>query len=275
MIGGTVSRYTRHHPLLRHFIGLFIVPLALSSVGYALFSQDLSLATTTRKPAYSQSQGLHVSYGRSLSPQGQIWIYDMAPFTITNNGAFAVSAWTVTFTVPADASSINCTNAVCTLNGTTLSVKNTTTNGTIAIGGSVTPTVTFRVSSNTYLPDNINVSGVQDAPYQTYAGLTASFTRGARTKSGKWYGWPYTFTVTNNSGVNLSSWRIVGTPWDTTNYRVNSMQTTVDYVSSPTALTILSKSPLTTGNSFVFTANLGATNQNWNFTTPLYIEARP
>lgn len=270
-----MSRYIWHNPLLRPIVGLLIVPLTLASVGYALFSQDLSIATTTRKPAYSQSQGLRVTYGRSLSPQGQVWNYNMAPFTITNNGAFPVTAWTVTFTVPAGTSNIACTNAVCTLNGTTLTVKNTASNGTIAIGGSVTPTVTFRVPTNTYLPDDINISGVQDAPYQTYAGLTATFTRGTRTKSGQWYGWPYTFTVTNNSGVNLSSWRIQGTPWSTTGYRVNSMQTTVDYVSSTTALTILSKTALSTGSSFVFTANLGSTNQNWNFTTPLFIEARP
>lgn len=266
-----MPRYRRYHSLLYQSVGLIIVPLALVSVGYALFSQDLSIATTTRKPSYTSNQGMMVSYGRTVTYIGPRWQYDLAPFTVTNNGPFPVTSWTVTFTVPSTANNISCTGAVCSRSGTTMTVTNTTTNGNLAVGASVTPTVTFRLTTQTHYLDDITISGMQDL-YQQYSGLGVTFTRGKRTRSGQWYRWPYTFTVTNSSGFNMSSWRIVGLPWTTTNNRVNSLQTTVNYVSSNNGLTITSKTALNNGSTFVFTGNLESRDQNWVLSTPVEIK---
>jgi hypothetical protein len=141
-----------------------------------------------------------------------------------------------------------------------------TTNGTINPGGSVTVSLSFRTSLTQYTLQDVNISGTYAPVYQTMSGLTVSRSVGARTKSGSWYRWPYTFTITNNTGQTLQGWRITATPWNTTTNRVNSITATVNYVSGASSLTMTRSGTFTTGTNYVFTANLESTDINWALT---------
>lgn len=260
-----MSRYRRQHRLVRQMAILIAVPLALTSVGYAIFTQNLAINTSTIKPAYSSSQGLRVTYSRTVTAAGQNWTHTLNPITITNNGAIGVTAWQFVFTLPSGYSNLSCTGGTCTANGNIITMVNTT-NGTINPGGSVTVSLSFRTSLTRYTLQDVSISGTYAPVYQTMSGLTVSRTVGTRTKSGQWYRWPYTFTVVNNTGQTIQGWRIIATPWNTSSNRVNSITATVNYVSGATSLTMTRSASFPTGTNYVFTANLESTDINWALT---------
>lgn len=242
------------------------MPLAITSVGYALFSQNLSINTTTEKPAYTATQGLRVAYTRSVAPVGQNFTHTLNPITISNVGGTSVTAWQFVFTLPSGYSNLACTNATCTANGNVITMVNTGTNGTINPGGSVTVSLSYRTSLQRYTLQNVSISGTLALTYQTMAGLTVTRTVGTRTKSGQWFRWPYTFTVTNNTGQTLSAWRITGTPWAPATNRVNLMPAGVSFVSGASSLVMNRTASFPSGTNYVFTTNLESTNQNWALT---------
>lgn len=261
-----MPRY-RHTSLSLQLAPLIFIPLALMSVGYALFSQNLSVATSTIKPAYSSSEGLRVTYDRSVSPAGQNWTHTLNPITITNYGGTAVTAWQFVFTLPSGFSNLSCTGGTCTTSGQIITMVNSGTNGTINPGSSVSVSLSYRTNLQQYTLQDVNISGTLALTYQTMSGLTVSRTVGARTKAGQWFRWPYTFTITNNTGQTLRAWRIIGTPWSSSSNRVNSITATVNYISGASSLTMDRTATFTTGTNYVFTANLESTNQNWSLTS--------
>jgi len=256
-----VRSFRLRSPIVRRVLMLITIPLVLTSTGYALFSQSLSVNGAAQLPNYTSSQNLSLSYTTSVAAQGQVWTYTVSVTVKNDSGSRSVSAWQTTFDLPADYSNNSCTNATCTVAGTTITAVNTGTNGTIGPGGSVTYSFTFRSASQTFLFSNITVSGTLVPIYQTVSGLTMTAVAGTRTKSGNKYTWPYTITVTNNSGQNLAGWRITAN-WGTSE-TVTSMPATVNYTTTTSQITITSKSAINTGTNFVFVPSLTSTNQNW------------
>lgn len=252
------------NPTFRHIAALVAVPLLLSSTGYALFAQQLSVNASTTSPTYTASQNMSVSYTRTVTPSGSNWLYTIG-VTIKNNGTRSLSAWRSAFSLPTGAASISCTNATCTQASSINTAVNTGTNGTVAAGGTVAYTLSFTSALQNYHFTSIDTSGTLTPIYSAVTGLTVSASAGTRTKSGKWYTWPYTFTVTNNSGQNLAGWRILA-PWSTTSNQVASMPATVNYVESASQLTILSTQAIANGTNFQFTANLSSTSQTYTLT---------
>lgn len=245
---------------------LIIIPLTLTSVGYALFSQNLSVNTTTIKPSYSSSEGLRVTYSRSVAPVGGNWTHTLNPITITNYGGVGVTDWRFVFTLPEGFTNLSCTNATCTINGQVVTMVNTGTNGTIIPAGSISVSMSYTTSLQRYTLQDVSISGTLALTFQNMAGLTVSRTVGARTKLGQWYRWPYNFTVTNNTGLTLRAWRITGTPWNTSSNRVNSITATVNYISGASSLTMDRTATFATGTNYAFTANLESTDINWALT---------
>ncbi len=262
-----MSRHPKRTRFIKRVAMLVTIPLVLTSTGYALFSQSLSVNTTSNKPAYSSSQNLDISYTKSIASQGQKWQYTI-DVTVTNNGTASVTSWQSTFSLPADYSNVSCSSASCSQAG---NVNTASGSNTIAAGAYTTYTLVFRSSDPAYLFTSIGVSGTQGAQYQTYSGLTVNAVAGTRTKKGKTYSWPYTFTVTNNSGQNLSGWRIV-VPWNTSASSVSNMPATVNYVENPTQLTIYSTQALNNGSNFQFVATFSSSNQNWVMSSGYYVE---
>lgn len=233
---------------------LICIPLILSSTGYALFSQQLSINASADKPAYSRSQNLLKTYTKTITPSSGKWAYNIS-VSIKNNGTNGVTAWQSDFSLPNDFTALSCTNATCTQASLTNTAVNTGTNGTISPGDTVTYSFTFTTANQNYLFTSLSISGTPVITYSTISGLTESHSAGTRTKSGNIYTWPYSFTVTNSSGQNISHWRIQ-CPWDTANNTVASMSTTVDYTQTATQLSIFSKTAVQNGTTFQFSASL-------------------
>lgn len=265
-----MSRHSRHL-IFRHIVMLLAVPLVLTSTGYALFSQELSVNTTTSFPTYTTSNNMAFTYTTTLGSAGQKTVFDITG-TVTNQGTNSVSSWVVMFDMPSDYSNFSCGGTVsCSTNGVAATINNGSGNGTIAAGNSVNFTVSFRSSLTSYNLQNMSVAGTAPAQYQPMTGLTVSISHGSSTKSKGTYYWPYTFTVTNNSGNAIQGWHIISQWNNGTTNTVSSMSTTVNYVESPTQLTILSTSGLANGSSIQFNASLTSKSSNWTL-TGAYVE---
>jgi hypothetical protein len=245
-------------PIFRHIAMLIAIPLLLSSTGYALFAQQLSVSATATSPAYTSSQNLSVSYTKDVAAAGQNWLYTVA-VTIKNNSTRDTTGWQSAFSLPTDYANISCSDATCTQTDDTNTAVNTGSNGAIAAGGMLTYTFSFTSLSQTYRFTAIDVSGTLATAYEPVSGLTVIAVAGTRTESNGWYIWPYTFTVTNASGQDLDGWRILA-PWDTSSNQVAGMPGAVNYIELAHQLTILSTQAIAHNTSFQFTADLSSTS---------------
>jgi len=244
---------------------LAAIPIVLMSTGYALFSQDLSVSGNVAKPAYSRSQNLLMTYDKVVTVyNANRWEYNLT-FTVTNTGVSTTDSWHLTFTIPSNANAFKCfDDTVCTNTSGAIVVDNGTSNAILAPGNSASFTMRFRLTTDTYTLQNINISGTFAPVYQTMAGLTTSYTKGARVKhQGNFY-WPYTFTVTNNSGQDISAWRIL-TDWDgaTNSIWPNTTDTTINYLEDAAELRIFSKTGVANNDTFQFVITLSSSDKNW------------
>lgn len=262
-----MARYRQSSVLVRQSIMLMALPLLLAGTSYALFSQNLSLVTKTSNVQYTSTGNAAVKYTKSVVQQGSSQLYTITA-TLYNRGALAYDGWQMKFDLPSDATQFTCgTGVVCTLNGVTVSIGNGTGNGAVAAGNTTTFSFTFKTVDTAYTLQNVIASGSVPAAWQTISGLSVSSSIGTRTKQGKNYFWPYTFTITNNSAAAVSAWRITGTPWSSSSNAVSSAPGTVTYISGTSSLVITSTAGIAKGANFQFTINLQSTNQVWALTT--------
>ena len=256
----------RHRRSTKRFAVLWLVPLLILSVGYAGYSQQLSVHTATTKPAYTSNNNLDLSYSTAVVAKAGKWRFTMSPFKITNSGQADVSAWSVSFSVPAGASNVSCTGAVCSLSGTTMTVTNTTSNGVILAGGSIDVSVVFRLAQTSYVLQDIVVSGTEQPIFQTYGGLTATVTAGATVKKANKYVTPFAITMTNASGADFSAVR-VRIPWNSATNKVTTMPAGLGYFVSGSELIIVRPAGLLNGQSATYTVSLSSTSRAWTITT--------
>ncbi|HZM79981.1 MAG TPA: endo-1,4-beta-xylanase [Candidatus Limnocylindrales bacterium] len=79
--------------------------------------------------------------------------YVIEPVRVTNTGTSQITSWTVTFTMPAGHTFSNGWNAIFTVNGSTVTARNQTYNGTLGPNGSTTfGFQATRPNGNTALP---------------------------------------------------------------------------------------------------------------------------
>lgn len=251
---------------LKQLLMLLVIPLTLTSTGYALFSQNLGLSGTGAKPAYTATQNMRVSYDVSRSPSGNRTKYTVTPITVSNLGNETTTSWRLLFDAPGSVTQLSCDAVVsCSLSGSTVTIESTASSQALAPGNSITFSVNFLSDAANSNLQNINISAMLALVYQTRAGLTVSAAPGTRTKSGKWWNVPHTFTVTNNSGLAIRSWRITAN-WSSSTNQVVSMDTTVNYTTSPTQLTMTSITGMSNSTTFQFSGTLGSTSNSWTLT---------
>ena len=239
---------------------LIAIPLVLTSTGYALFSKQLNVNANADKPTYNASQNLLVTYTRTVTGTSP-FLYSYSVTVQNTSTTRTVSAWQVTFTLPAGYSSPSCTSATCTQASNVNTAVNTGTNGTINPSSSTTFSFSYRSTLTNYVFTTVTVSGTLVPIYQTVSGLTMTAVAGTRTKNGNKYTWPYTITVTNSSGQNLAGWRITAT-WSATE-TVSSMPATVNYTTTTSQITMTSTQAINTGTNFQFVPNFTSTNITW------------
>ena len=256
-----VRRFRKQNVVLRYVALLLTIPVLLTTISYALFSQNLSINATPSAPLYVSSQYLLFTYTKTITTVGSLKNYSI-PVTVRNNGPTSVTAWQIKVDLPADFTNRTCPGTVsCSMSGNTLTIANGGGNGTIAKNATRTFTFSFRTAITDYTLQNVYVSGTYIAGFQTITGLTVGVAQGARSGTSPNFRWNVTFTVTNTSGFTLSAWQIT-VPW-TTARSVVSMPAGVTYLVNGSSLLITSTQPITNGSTYVFTPTLGSTSQNW------------
>ena len=234
--------------------------------GYALFTQDLSIQSTARNVSYAASDDLFFTYNKTVFGQGGDWLYSIDPATIENNGSSSVQSWQLQVTLPSGTTNLVCDASVsCNLSGTALSITPLPALATINASSQITFAFSFEAPGADYSLEDIILGSQAPATFQQITGLSTTSSRGTRTKGGTGFHWPFTFTITNNSGQSLNAWR-VSIDWTTANF-IQSMPTNVNYTTSSNQLIITSTQPLSNGNSFQFTPELGTSQGgNWDIT---------
>lgn len=247
---------------------LWIVPLLILSVGYAGYSQQLSVDTTLDKPAYDSANNLDISYQQTSNFQGGRWRYEVSPLTIINHGPADVSGWQVQFDLPPGSSNISCPGgATCSLSGQTVTIVNGGSNGFIAAGSSIDILVRYRTSVPDYVLQNIVISGTEEPVFAEYSGLGVTTIAGPQTKKGTRWRTTYTFTVTNLSGQSYSTIRM-RTPWNNVQTSIRTLPATLDYIDQGTEVLLIDTSGIANGAIKVYSVEFQSTNQAWTVVGP-------
>ncbi|GEM_PF-2064364 len=257
----------RRHQLisLRAFLVAGIVPLLLVSVGYALFSQNLSLQGkgTAVVDTVPPSGGLVATWVRNMWQSGSNWSYNMNG-TVSNTGTTPSSTWEIIVQLPASVTGLSCWGADCTLQGTTLTIANLSYNGVIAPGGSTTLGVSFVSSSNAVtFNDAVIIANGTGAQFAEISGLTATMTLQNQWQSGSSYVKQYNVSVTNATGSNVKAWRIKVSNWVSTTHMVESIWN-AGYVSEPSSLLLTGQAGLNSGASASFGVQLKVPSSGWS-----------
>lgn len=240
-----------------------VLPLALVGVGYALFSEELTVSGTattvgtTMGPTLSNGD-TDYSYSRWGGPS--VWTHSFNPFEVTNTSLIAYVSWQVSFDIPADTTVGNHWNSTYTIQGSRITFKSVSHNGSVPPGGSESFGFTLTSSQADYTPTNIIVLGDDgvgsDLDYQAMSGLTVSaITNGNGWQQGSYRVRQYDIVVSNNTGSDLHGWR-VNVEWDdSVNQLIGSWN--VDYLEMPDQLRFSGQSTLGNGSSASFGAQLG------------------
>lgn len=202
-----------------------------------------------------------VTYTKTATFATGLYTYRLSPMVIKNNGVTGVTAWQVSFTVPADMSAMVCpsaTTAACTQVGTTVTIKNGTGNATIAKGATRSITnFSFKSATAAYTPQNVVVSGTFATTYVAITGLTVVATAG--TKSGNNY--PLTVTISNNSGQPISGWKVTV---PTKRTCTSTVVTGVTYTCTATVLTYTGAAvSIASGAQYQFNTTVTYTAGSW------------
>lgn len=235
------------------------LPLLVMTTAYALFSQDLSINAQSSTVGYVSNQNMMVTYGKTATFSGGMWTYSM-PVTVRNTNLTTVTAWQFSFEVPGDSPNPTCpTSIVCTKLGNTITVKNSSTTGTINGAATRTFTMSFSTATAAYTPQNMNISATYSATYQNVTGLASTIVRGTRTGST----WLPVISVNNNSTGTVNSWLVAVRPWRTT-YSINpaTVPSGVSYTTNNTEIVFTSTTPLAPGTSFQFQPTV-TTTTSW------------
>ena len=253
---------------LRTFLFVGFISVLFVSVGYALFSQNLSLQGKGTAVVSPSPGGLTVVWTRNAWQSKRNWSYNMNG-TITNNGTAASSDWEITIQLPVSITGLSCWGGDCVLSGTTLTISSLSYNGAISPGGSTTLGVSFTSSSGSISFDNsvIATDPSATAQFEVITGLTATMAFQNQWQSGSNYVKQYNVTVTNTSGQKVKSWRIEISNWSNTTHSVAGLWN-AGYVSETSRLLMTSQGALDNGASASFGGQLSVPSSAW---TPDYV----
>ena len=259
MVG--TRRFRKDRVLIKYIATLLMIPVLMVSAGYALFSQNLTINATTDIVSYVSNQYMTVTYTKTATLATGLYTYKLTPMVIKNNGVTGVTAWQVSFTVPADMSAMACptaTTASCSQAGTTVTIKNGTGNATIATGATRSITgFSFKSATAAYTPQNVIISGTFATTYTAITGLTVVAVAG--TRSGSTF--PLTVTISNNSGQPISGWKVTV---PTTKTCTSTVVTGVTYTCTTTVLTYTGAAvAIAAGAQYQFNTTVTTTMTTW------------
>lgn len=238
------------------------MPALIAGTSYALFSQTLTVDGSGALPKYISNNYTTMTYTKTASLAGSTYTYTINPMTIKNNGVTSITAWTVTFKVPADVASITCpTSITCSINTTTdiVTLSDTITvaaGGTNVVNNTSRP-IRFSTTTANYVLQDVTVSATFSTAYATITGLTVVATAG--TKSGGAF--PLTVTITNNSGQPISGWQVTV---PTTRSCTSTVPSGVTYTCTTSVLTYTGAAvAIADGAQYQFNTTVTTTATTW------------
>lgn len=254
-----------NHTTARQVLLLLAMPLLIAGTSYALFTQTLTIDGAGDLPQYISNNYTTVTYTKTASLAGSTYTYTINPMTIKNNGVTSITAWTVTFKVPADVTAITCpTTITCSIN-TTTDIVTLSDTVTVAAGGtnvvsSTTRPIKFSTTTANYALQNITISATYSTAYAAITGLTVVATKGTKA-SGKF---PLTVTITNNSGQSISGWQVT---IPTTAKCTSTVTTGITYTCTSTVLTYTGAAiAIANGSQYQFSTSVTYTPTTWTVT---------
>lgn len=192
----------------------FSLTLLLMSVGYSLFEESFAI---TGEVTLGSSEEEEIEY--ELDVQLSKWQsgkyeYQYNPFTLTYTGDEVTSSWHMAIDVPDDATISSCWNLTCKLNDGILNLYSNENNSVIEPNATIT---SFGFQMATSMENyELNVKKVnfytatKPNPFEVTVtdGLSVTNTLSSSWTEGGYYVKQYNFTLSNNSGVNLSRWQV-------------------------------------------------------------------
>lgn len=253
-------RKKRKNSKKKIFLLLFLVcSLFFIGIGYSMITEtfnfggqaNLIYPNVKREFSFaSTSQGANLTYTYNN--------------TITNTGTAPSTSWTFYQTVPADANTINCTDMICALNGTVITMTNETYNGVLQINESVYPVLSFVTKDPNYVPEEPPVDPTVDlSPFITVTPVETS-----NTVTGNRRYITYDVTVSNsNTEYATSHWLF---------HMNNNNQGTLDSITNASFIdqtayyeirNSTGSAVINPGSSIVFTLNISLhRNATWPLT---------
>lgn len=243
------------------------------SVGYALFSQNVQINSTTRTVEQDpnidpNTPSLTASAVRSMHGSGPFnYQFNV---TVSNVGTVATTGWEVRVTMPTAVTKLNCWNTLCQSSSLVLIFENVSYNGAIPPGGSISFGVKFTSTSGSFTFNDAVVIGESgtgpDSQYQVISGLTATLTPGSGWTSGGKYIRQYNINVNNTTGQRVKGWRVYVTNWNSATHTVEAMWNAT-YISESAVLKMTNGSQLENNATFSFGGQISMPSSSW---TPIF-----
>ncbi|PID33554.1 hypothetical protein CR969_00210 [Candidatus Saccharibacteria bacterium] len=240
-------------------LAILLIPLAFISVGYAMYSQNLSINSTGTIRPMVLTPDLVITYDDSSWGIYKKY-YNLNPITITNQGNGSATNWSATFKIPSDATNFQCSGADCTVSGDTVTVNSNPSNSYIAAGQSFTFSASF--SSYTSGFDDWQMTVTTDTLPSNGGPMTPPTV--TITPRGAWGFWGLYYSsfdgvITNTRETALDSWQITvpfsGSVWSMSG---------ASYNNSGSILTITG-GPIPANGTAEFSTYMTLPYQGWNF----------
>lgn len=192
----------------------FSLTLFLMSVGYSLFEESFAITAEVTLGS-SEEEVIEYDLDVQLSKwQSGKYEYQYNPFSLTYKGDEVTNSWHMAIDVPNDATISSCWNLTCKLENGILNLYSSENNSVIDPNETIT---SFGFQMSTTMENyELNVKKVnfytatKPNPFEVTVtdGLSVTNTLSSSWPEGGYYVKQYNFTLSNNSGVNLSRWQI-------------------------------------------------------------------
>ena len=193
----------------------FGLTLLLMSVGYSLFEESFSISGEVTLGSTGNDGKIEYELEVQLSKwQSGKYEYQYNPFSMTYIGEEVTKSWHMIIDVPDDATLSSCWNVTCKLENGILNLHSGESNSVVN-PNTLVPSFGFQMSTS-MANYELNVKNVnfytatKPNPYEVTVtdGVTATYNLSNSWPDGDYTVRQYNFTVSNNSGIDLSDWQL-------------------------------------------------------------------
>lgn len=193
----------------------FGLSLLLMSAGYSLIEESFSITGEAVIGSTSGDDEIEYELDVQLSKwQAGKYEYQYNPFSVTYIGDEVTKSWHMIIDVPDDASLSACWNATCKLENGILNLYSSESNSVVE-PNTIVPSFGFQMATSMGNYE-LNVkklsfyTATKPNPFEVTIteGVTANYTESNSWVDNNYYVKQYNFTVSNNSGINLTEWQL-------------------------------------------------------------------